>query len=159
MADTMPATDTLGARLRTRLDALRDGSVPASMRATIDRLVVRVREALDLPSRAELLELTHRLEEIDRRIAALATERVAEMARATPALPAAADAAAAPAQTDAPDHGADDAADAAAVDDAAPAAAADDAVVTDRDDIDTVPSTSTRRSRRRGGAPHRARRK
>lgn len=157
MADTLPATDTLGARLRTRLDALRGGSVPDTMRAAVDRLVVRMREALDLPSRAELLELTQRLEEIDRRIAALATERVAEMARATPALPAAADDAA-PAPADAPGHDVADAAD-AADDDDAPAAAVADAVVTDRDDIDTVPSTSTRRSRRRGGAPHRTRRK
>ena len=57
------------------------------VRQQIDRVVVRMRTALDLPSRAELVELTRRLEELDRRIVAMAAERVAAMSTAVPALP------------------------------------------------------------------------
>jgi hypothetical protein len=57
------------------------------VRQQIDRVVVRMRTALDLPSRAELVELTRRLEELDRRFAAMAAERVAAMSTAVPALP------------------------------------------------------------------------
>ena len=57
------------------------------VRQQIDRVVVRMRTALDLPSRAELVELTRRLEELDRRIAAMAAERVAAMSTPVPALP------------------------------------------------------------------------
>ncbi len=128
--------DTLGSRLRTRLDAIRGGAVPASMRSAVDRIVVRVREALDLPSRGELLELTQRLEDLDRRIGALAAERVAEMTRVAPALPAP---------------------EAEVAADAAPVATDGAPVATEA--ADTVPSTSTRRASRRGGAPRRARRK
>jgi hypothetical protein len=54
----------------------------------MDRVLVRVRGALDLPSRAEMIDLTERLEQLDRRISELAAERVAELSRAAPALPA-----------------------------------------------------------------------
>lgn len=57
------------------------------VRQQIDRVVVRMRTALDLPSRAELVELTRRLEELDKRIAAMAAERVAAMSTSVPALP------------------------------------------------------------------------
>lgn len=59
------------------------------LRDRAHHLAGRLREALDLPSRTELTTLTARLEELDRRIAALAAERVAAMATAVPALPAA----------------------------------------------------------------------
>ncbi len=76
-------TLSLAARIRSRIDL-----VPTTMRGAVDRLLERVRTALDLPSRSELAELTHRLEELDRKISALAAERVAEMTKSTPALPA-----------------------------------------------------------------------
>lgn len=75
-------TTALAARIRDRLDL-----VPSTMRGAVDRLLERVRGALDLPSRAELAELTHRLEELDRKISALAAERVEQMAKVVPALP------------------------------------------------------------------------
>ncbi len=75
-------TLTIAARIRSRLDL-----VPVSMRGAVDRLLERVRNVLDLPSRTEMAELTQRLEALDRRIAALAAERVAQMARVVPALP------------------------------------------------------------------------
>jgi len=59
----------------------------ARIRYQLDRVVVRVRHVLDLPSRAELVELTRRLEELDKRIVQLAAERVAAMQAAVPALP------------------------------------------------------------------------
>ena len=62
--------------------------VRARVRGAVDRVLVRVRGALDLPSRAEMIDLTERLELLDRRIGELAAERVAELSRATPALPA-----------------------------------------------------------------------
>jgi hypothetical protein len=62
--------------------------VRARVRGAVDRVLVRVRGALDLPSRAEMIDLTDRLEQLDRRISELAAERVAELSRATPALPA-----------------------------------------------------------------------
>ena len=62
--------------------------VRARVRGAVDRALIRVREVLDLPSRGELAELTHRLEQLDRRIADLAAERVAELSRTVPALPA-----------------------------------------------------------------------
>jgi hypothetical protein len=65
-------------------------------RARLDLLLEQLRKALDLPSRAELEELTRRLEALDARIAALAAERVAEMTKVPAALPEA-PAAAAPA--------------------------------------------------------------
>ena len=67
----MEATATITTRLKER----------------VDDVLVRLRTALDLPSRKELLELTSRLEELDRRIASLAAERVAAMTEAPPALP------------------------------------------------------------------------
>lgn len=62
--------------------------VRARVRGAVDRVLVRVRDALDLPSRAEMIDLTERLEQLDRRIGELAAERVAELSRAAPALPA-----------------------------------------------------------------------
>ena len=62
--------------------------VRTRVRGAVDRVLVRVRGALDLPSRAEMIELTTRLEQLDRRISELAAERVAELSRAAPALPA-----------------------------------------------------------------------
>lgn len=62
--------------------------VRARVRGAVDRVLVRVRDVLDLPSRGELADLTHRLEQLDRRIADLAAERVAELSRPVPALPA-----------------------------------------------------------------------
>ena len=61
---------------------------PTRLASLVERVLVRVRGALDLPSRAEMLDLTARLEQLDRRISDLAAERVAELSRATPALPA-----------------------------------------------------------------------
>ncbi len=72
----------MAARIRSRLDL-----VPMSMRGAVDRLLARVRNVLDLPSRTEMADLTRRLEELDRRIAALAAARVEQMARVVPALP------------------------------------------------------------------------
>lgn len=71
----MEATATITDRLKTR----------------VDHLLVRVRTALDLPSRSELLELTSRLAELDQRISALAAERVAAMTEPRLELPEAAD--------------------------------------------------------------------
>lgn len=68
--------------------------VKARVRGAVDRVLVRVRGALDLPSRAEMIDLTERLEKLDRRISELAADRVAEMSHATPALPAPAEVAA-----------------------------------------------------------------
>lgn len=62
--------------------------VRARVRGAVDRVLVRVRDALDLPSRGELADLTQRLEQLDRRIAELAAERIAELSRPVPALPA-----------------------------------------------------------------------
>jgi hypothetical protein len=62
--------------------------VRARVRGAVDRVLVRVRGALDLPSRAEMIDLTERLEQLDRRISELAAERVAELSRTPPALPA-----------------------------------------------------------------------
>ena len=62
--------------------------VRARVRGAVDRVLIRVRDVLDLPSRGELADLTHRLEQLDRRIAELAAERVAELSRPVPALPA-----------------------------------------------------------------------
>ena len=70
----MEATATITDRLKTR----------------VDHLLVRVRTALDLPSRSELLELTARLAELDQRISALAAERVAAMTEPRLELPEAA---------------------------------------------------------------------
>jgi hypothetical protein len=72
-------------------------NLTARARARLDLLLEQLRKALDLPSRGELEELTRRLEALDARIAALASERVAEMTKVVPALPeASAPAAAAP---------------------------------------------------------------
>jgi hypothetical protein len=68
----------------------------ARVRHRLDELVGRLRHALDLPSRAELMDLTRRLEELDRRIAALAAERVEAMSTVIPALPESTAEAAAP---------------------------------------------------------------
>lgn len=77
-------------RLRTRFAAAqgRVAELPDTVRSAAQRLVERVRTALDLPSRSELIELSAKLEELDRRIADLATARVADMARPVPSLPA-----------------------------------------------------------------------
>lgn len=87
-ATTTESTSSITSRLRHRLEDAqsRARAVPVSMRAAVDRMLERMREALDLPSRSELQELTQRLEELDRRIAALAVERVGEMSRVVPAL-------------------------------------------------------------------------
>jgi hypothetical protein len=61
--------------------------VRTRVRDAVDRVLVRVRGALDLPSRAEMIDLTDRLEQLDRRIAELAAARVADLSRAAPALP------------------------------------------------------------------------
>jgi hypothetical protein len=66
--------ENLAARVRHQIEA------------GLNVLVGRVRHALDLPSRAELMDLTRRLEELDRRIAALAAERVEAMSTVIPAL-------------------------------------------------------------------------
>jgi len=78
----MSETLTLVARLRSRMDL-----VPIAMRGAVERMLERVRGALDLPSRADMQELTQRLESLDRKIAALAADRVEQMARVVPALP------------------------------------------------------------------------
>jgi len=70
--------------------------IVARIRQQLDRVVVRVRTALDLPSRSELVELTRRLEDLDLRIAQLAAERVAAMSAPVAALPEAAPVEAAP---------------------------------------------------------------
>jgi hypothetical protein len=77
-------------RLRTRFAAAqgRVAELPDTVRSAAQRLVDRVRTALDLPSRSELIELSAKLEELDRRIADLASARVADMARPVPSLPA-----------------------------------------------------------------------
>jgi hypothetical protein len=77
-------------RLRTRFAAAqgRVAELPDTVRSAAQRLVERVRTALDLPSRSELIELSAKLEELDRRIADLASARVADMARPVPSLPA-----------------------------------------------------------------------
>jgi hypothetical protein len=120
----------LPSAIRTRLDA------------TVELILGRIRGALDLPSRTELADLTQRLEELDRRIGALAAERVEAMVQATPALPEAAEAESA--EVDA-------APAAAAVEPAAAPAAAEPEVI-------PAPATS-RRNARRQNAAHRARRK
>jgi hypothetical protein len=81
---------TITHRLRTRFAAAqgRVAELPESVRYAALRLVERVRTALDIPSRTELAELSARLEELDRRIAELATARVEELARPIPSLPA-----------------------------------------------------------------------
>src|SRR5687768_12803704 len=71
----------------SRYRASMEQPIVVRVRQQIDRVVVRMRTALDLPSRAELVELTRRLEELDRRIVAMAAERVAAMSTAVPALP------------------------------------------------------------------------
>lgn len=80
-------------RLRTRFAAAqgRVAELPDTVRSAAQRLVDKVRVALDLPSRSELIELSAKLEELDRRIADLASARVAELARPVPSLPAPAD--------------------------------------------------------------------
>jgi hypothetical protein len=80
-------------RLRTRFAAAqgRVAELPDTVRSAAQRLVEKVRVALDLPSRSELIELSAKLEELDRRIADLASARVAELARPVPSLPAPAD--------------------------------------------------------------------
>lgn len=55
--------------------------------ALTKRFAEKLRIALDLPSRAELAELTARLEALDARISSLAAERVAEMSKTVPTLP------------------------------------------------------------------------
>jgi hypothetical protein len=77
-------------RLRTRFAAAqgRVAELPDTVRSAAQRLVDKVRIALDLPSRSELIELSAKLEELDRRIGDLASARVAEMARPVPSLPA-----------------------------------------------------------------------
>jgi hypothetical protein len=52
------------------------------LQVLVDRVALRVRTALDLPSRAELMDLTQRLEELDRRIAALSLPETTEDKRA-----------------------------------------------------------------------------
>jgi len=81
----------LSIRLRSRLVAAqgRVAELPETVRAAANRLIERVRIALDMPSRSELAELSARLAELDRRISDLAAGRVAEMSRPVPALPAA----------------------------------------------------------------------
>jgi len=81
---TTESTDTLASPIVARI------------RQQLDRVVVRVRTALDLPSRSELVELTRRLEDLDQRIAQLAAERVAAMSAPLAALPEAAPVEAAP---------------------------------------------------------------
>jgi hypothetical protein len=80
----------LSDRLRTRFAAAqgRVAELPITVRSAAQRLVDKVRVALDLPSRSELIELSAKLEELDRRIADLASARVAELARPVPSLPA-----------------------------------------------------------------------
>jgi hypothetical protein len=75
-------------------DALRYGgrmeataTITTRLKDRVEDVVARLRNALDLPSRRELLELTSRLEELDRRIATLAAERVAAMTESAPQLP------------------------------------------------------------------------
>jgi hypothetical protein len=71
-------------------------------RRRLAKSLVQLREALDLPSRKELAELTARLEALDARIASLAAQRVEEISRTVPTLPEAQ----AQAQAQAPSHAA-----------------------------------------------------
>ena len=80
----------LSQRLRSQLAAAqgRVAELPDAVRTAALQLVERVRTVLDIPSRSELIELSARLEELDRRVAELATARVEELARPIPSLPA-----------------------------------------------------------------------
>jgi polyhydroxyalkanoate synthesis regulator phasin len=61
---------SLVARIRSRMDL-----VPATMRGAVERALERVRHVLHVPSRAEMADLTQRLESLDRKIAELAAHR------------------------------------------------------------------------------------
>src|SRR5262245_31784253 len=77
MAQLELEAPALADRLRSRVALVqtRVAELPVQVRAAAVRLLDRVRTALDIPSRTELAELTARLEELDRRIGALSTER------------------------------------------------------------------------------------
>jgi hypothetical protein len=58
------------------------GDLPMQVRAVVDRALARLRTTLDLPSRAEVVELVDRMDAIDRKLVAL-EKRQARRAAAT----------------------------------------------------------------------------
>lgn len=84
MVDDIDTSSRLGSRLRgglalaqTRIHTIEEQAknqwegLPAQARATLNRMLARLRTSLDLPSRSELVGLVERIEELDRKLDAL----------------------------------------------------------------------------------------
>ena len=84
MIDDTDTSSRLGSRLRdgltlaqTRIHTIEEQAkhqwegIPAQARATLNRMLVRIRTTLDLPSRSELASLVERIEELDHKLEAL----------------------------------------------------------------------------------------
>jgi hypothetical protein len=60
-------------------------AIPEQVRAAFDQLLERVRTGLDLPSRGEVSDLVTRIDELDRKLAAMQAARAAAAAAPKPA--------------------------------------------------------------------------
>jgi hypothetical protein len=73
---TTPSTAFERVRNQWALVQAKKDQLPDTLRAAWERLSERLRSAFDVPTKAELAQLLAKLDELDAKIAALATSRV-----------------------------------------------------------------------------------